>query len=895
MKQRVLTISLVCLIVLSLLTLISGCRGRVGEPGANGKSGTSAATTGTLSGTVTTQVGSLPLAGVSVTTSPVVSGATGTTDASGNFTLSVPGGAYTVTFAKQYYTTATASVNVANGVVSPVSATMAESASGYPTSLTLVASGNNVGYNQAFTLTANATDPNGDTLSYVWTGATGTGSTATATSQTFASAMGGTPAPSTDPGGFVSPYVQDNRFGILPINADTRGAKAVTVKVSDGQGGSTSASVTVNSAAVQAGVRQVAVGIPVYLNSGITNSMNAVWTGTDPNAAAVTLSTAGTGTRNPWFVPAVEGAYVISSGTKTMTIYAGKFVGAITGGGYTTKTFTTANGMWYGWVPSSTSSSITYTNWPTVAADGCANCHSSAGPGSDVITPWAQTSHATFFSRGIEGITSNSNSCTTCHTVGSDGVTANNGGYDDLVASTGFKYQKNVGAWSAMTASYPTVAAVSNIQCENCHGAQGTLSGANTGHKSSGTRVSGVASLESSTVAARVSFGADICGACHSSGTGHHFFSEWNNVNPDNGMGHSKLAQIDATGYSGHARSTDGSCARCHTAQGFVAYVPQLVSGNAGTLPAASIIWTKDNAMPQTCTACHDPHSDANENQLRLIDTLPTSMAGFGVSGVGKGALCMACHNNRNGIQCASAPTGTGACVSGLSPIGKTFLHEDNDAYAPTALDSMHDASQTEVLMGRDFFFMGNSLPMLSKHAAVEDTCVGCHMALNPQTHLSHGTPAVNTHNFYITDADRPQLCANCHSSSVNGEALVSLVEDQLGVLAKKMSADLLSRLTTTVYFGSSHTAITVTSVDYFDGSFCLNGTYTAGVCSSGNTGSITNITTDVVGNFPVVGPNDKLKKASWNWTMIERDGSKGIHNPSFITSVLNNTIAQFP
>jgi hypothetical protein len=54
----------------------------------------------------------------------------------------------------------------------------------------------------------------------------------------------------------------------------------------------------------------------------------------------------------------------------------------------------------------------------------------------------------------------------------------------------------------------------------------------------------------------------------------------------------------------------------------------------------------------------------------------------------------------------------------------------------------------------------------------------------------------------------------------------------------------------------------------------------------------LTNLTTDAAGTLPIIGPNDVLKKASWNWTMIERDGSRGIHNPTLIQQVLTNTIA---
>ena len=901
--------ALCCMLVFTIGSL-AGCKGSDGSNGANGV--LDAPTTGTVSGTVKTSVGSVALAGVSVTSNPVVTGATATTGADGSYSLSLPGGSYTLTFAAANFTTATANVNVANGVGTPANVTLAEAAGGKP-SVALVASGNNVGYGQDFTVTATATSPLGATLSYSWTGlkTSSTTNTGTATSQSFASSLAGVAAPANDPGTYTSPFIQDTRFGVLPTNADTRGTKSVTVKVDDGQGGITSVSVSVNSAPVQAGVKQVAVGIPVYLNSGITASVNAVWSLTPATGSALTatsISTVGTGTRNPWFTPDVEGAYVVTATPGgSMTIYAGKFVGAISGGGYTTKTFSktdpkagmffdTTAATWWG----AGQTSATYTNWPTVTqASSCGNCHD----GSSAINVWADwqdTAHATFFARGLEGITSNSNSCVTCHTVGSDGVTVGNGGYDDLVASTGFKYTKGIGAWSQLTTSYPTVAAVANIQCENCHGAQGTIA---SGHKTAGSGLNGNGQ---STSAVRVSYSSDDCGACHSSGTGHHNYSEWNTLNPDNNMGHSKLYQIDAgirpDGTAGHAQSMNGSCARCHTAQGFVQYVDQLASGNAGTLPASVITWDKTTAQVQTCTACHDPHDATNPNQLRIYNSIQNTMAGFGVDGVGKGALCMACHNNRNGVQCASAPTTTGACLANggaLSATGATFLHEDNDTYAPLLLDSMHDASQAEVLMGRDFFFMGDSLPMLSKHANVEDSCVGCHMVLNPQTHSSHGAPAVSGHVFYIKDADVPTLCANCHGNgTVNGEALQTFVEDQLAVLGTKMSANFVSKINTALGTGNVYLAkkqiSSAASATYFDGSFWVTGTLTSGGTTTTIKVSLTTVTTDAAGTLPVIGPNDDLKKGSWNWTMIDRDGSRGIHNPTLIQQVLTNSIAKF-
>ncbi len=881
-----------CCAVLVTFSFMTGCKG------SDGAAGASAPTTGTVSGTVVTKVGNVALAGVSVTSNPTVTGGSATTAADGSYSLSLPGGYYTLTFSKTNYTTATANVNVANGVQTPSNATMAEAASGAP-SVTVTASANDVGYGQPFSVTANATSPLGLSLSYTWTGATGSGNTATATSQTFASALGGTTNQNDVPA-----FKQDSRFGILPINADTRGTKTVSVTVSDGQGGSTSASVTVNSAAPQSGVRQVATGIPVFLNSGVNNDTTTVWNPVSFGTTTIALSTAGTGTRNPWFVPTAEGAYVVSTSTgSNITIYAGNFVGAITGGADVTKTITSTqknlwSSMWLGTVPTGVSS-VTYTNWPTVTANSnCSGCHKINGGGlaPDVFTPWSQTVHATFFARGLEGITSNSGSCVACHTAGADGVNAGNGGYDDAVAATGFVYQKGMGAWTALTQSYPSVAKMASIQCENCHGAQSTLADPDSGHQS--TAVAGEFSMS----AARVSFSSDICGQCHASGTGHHNYSEWvNSIDPDTGAGHSNKS----------VAISHPNCA-CHSAQAFVQWIDQM--NTTGKVQRNFPNVTAAVAEPQTCTACHDPHSDANPNQLRVYDSTPNLVAGFKVEGFGKGAICVVCHNVRDGQQCLSTPTATGYCANASDTA--TFLHEDGYegmVYASkavssditgtytTSASSPHDNPAGSVFAGRNAYFMGNSLPMMSKHANVEDTCAGCHMDLNPQTHVSHGASAVNTHVWYIRDQDRATVCANCHGS-VDGEALVTSIENLLSELRDAEANYILTRINS---YGPAYYYDSTTS------SYIAFTTATSVVpaLSHGNPSGTSFIVTDSTGTHSVSSTSvynsdgsqlffgnstnmaGKLFKAGWNYSLIDTDESKGIHNPTFATQSLMNAI----
>ena len=151
---------------------------------------------------------------------------------------------------------------------------------------------------------------------------------------------------------------------------------------------------------------------------------------------------------------------------------------------------------------------------------------------------------------------------------------------------------------------------------------------------------------------------------------------------------------------------------------------------------------------------------------------------------MGKGALCLTCHNSRNGAQTGSDTL--------------TFLHEDGEPYNagnPTSFSAPHQADQGDVFTGHNAYFMGANMPMTSRHAAIQDTCVGCHMTLQPKGYLSHGAPAKSGHLFRIEEADQQTLCANCHGNAVNGEGIQAQVEGQLAALATAMGNAVKTKL----------------------------------------------------------------------------------------------------
>jgi hypothetical protein len=147
---------------------------------------------------------------------------------------------------------------------------------------------------------------------------------------------------------------------------------------------------------------------------------------------------------------------------------------------------------------------------------------------------------------------------------------------------------------------------------------------------------------------------------------------------------------------------------------------------------------------------------------------------------------------SRNGIE------PTSGLWSNCNPTGTTYLHEDGDPCGDanvagtgptgpaTQYSTPHIASQGDVLMGRNAYFMGAAgTPHLSKHSNVADACVGCHMELNPD----------GVHVFEIDPAKKPQVCANCHGSTT-GEALKAQVEGLLDQLGAKIGSKIAGVLT---------------------------------------------------------------------------------------------------
>jgi hypothetical protein len=151
-----------------------------------------------------------------------------------------------------------------------------------------------------------------------------------------------------------------------------------------------------------------------------------------------------------------------------------------------------------------------------------------------------------------------------------------------------------------------------------------------------------------------------------------------------------------------------------------------------------------------------------------VYDSVTRLPNGMGVSGMGKGALCVTCHNSRMGEH-------TDTITQTTDPNGDVLTQP-----VLLSFSSPHLASQGDVTAGFNAYFMPRFTP--SRHLSVRDACVGCHVG-------------AGDHSFVVGAAS----CATCHGTNVDGVALKAANQAQLDGLrtlwASKTAAVLNSAL----------------------------------------------------------------------------------------------------
>jgi hypothetical protein len=628
---------------------------------------------------------------------------------------------------------------------------------------------------------------------------------------------------------------------------------------------------TGSNAQFSAGCKNVALGEPVYLDAMVnaaiapSNIVGVVWTLTNlPAGSQSAFTTSPLNNGVPLYN--TSDRYTGENSTPAYQLADRHYFRPDVMGSYTVKATITTVGS------GSTNLVVTITAGTYVGIATCAGCHSggvvfNGKPVPNVYPTFTNTGHASMFSRGIDGLVSNhyGKSCISCHTLGFDtNAIANNLGFDDLALIYNWTFPSVLtnGNWASMQANYPAVAALANIQCENCHGP--------------GNQHIYSQNVVGNTNAISVNYAAGDCSQCHDSLTGHSKSAEWNN---------SLHASVSRTP-SGITRP---HCVRCHTAPGFAGWAT--AGGMAmQNLHTTNVIWANSSSTnfvtyinntnyptytvegnppnttyyPITCQACHDPHNASNPNQLRMGYDVTLS-DGTVVTNAGAGGFCMECHNSRNG--------------SVTNMMAKYPLNQPN--WAGGVGFGPHDSPQADMLEGVNAITYGQTIPSAPHANVVADTCAGCHMQPVAATVVVNGVTNANpafthagghtfkmdynvTNNGVVTEVPLTDVCVQCHGTLDDFDVLSpDYVGVGYGQGIQTQVQQLLNKLSTlyppTNYWADPNKYAA-------DGKVKTSlSTYT---------------------NMPA-----KFLNAAYNFQFVKADGSMGVHNGPFAVGLLKASI----
>jgi hypothetical protein len=827
-----------------------------------------------LAGTVTNSLTDAGLSGLSIVIDPQPQGVEITTDTDGGFLQELPAGVYDLTFAHGSFTEQVKTVSILAGET-----TMADAALEPLEPVIVIASTTgDAAPGGAVDATVSIEILDGSTVqSIAWVQSNSV--TATISGETTETATVTLPAVDVFKDELVlhltePPVTQEqlppnvhlpegefpgglpDRFqvvGVNPLALEEAGHVALTVNVTTSSGTYTDHTDIHTELPwnVAGGILNVPIGRPVLLHGKTQDTYD--WSLTTTPSGSSTSLVDGT-TQNPYFTPDVAGFYTVSvtdnatdpaaPATVAIDIHAGTFAGAITG--------QDADGR------------------PLAA--GCTGCHTDGGVARDFFTPWAQTGHAEIFTNNLNTSTHYSDNCFPCHTVGFD-LGVDNNGIDDEAQYQAFLdagLLNNPGEnWTRMlddTADpdLSGVARMANIQCENCHGPNNPFSGG-----------AHMGSAEGAPSPQRVSLSSDVCATCHGEPLRHARFQQW---------------QLSA--HANYELAIDegesGNCSRCHTVNGFLAWLPILLDDDPATDPTASITvdWAPEDVHPQTCVTCHDPHdigtttgSDTNAI-IRVSGDTPPLIGGFQVFGAGRGAICMTCHNSRRGLRNDSNFA--------------DFVGTSEAARAP------HGSSQTDVLMGENAFLV--EVGVRGSHSLITDTCANCHMVQTPPPDVLSYNQGGTNHTFFASAT----ICSNCHGE-IEAEGLQTAFDANASVLKEMIEDALLTLIEDQITAGNTimvpgdtadveiADAATIESIDFGEarGRQAMTITLTDGTVlgpSRMNDITVWDATPAEIGDLYDFA-DERLIKAGWNYNLANNDGSRGVHNPPFVFGFIDASV----
>lgn len=620
-----------------------------------------------------------------------------------------------------------------------------------------------------------------------------------------------------------------NRFGVVGVSPHARvdaAAVKLDIEVTTTSGVYHTAA-TLNGNVpweTAVGTRNVPILLPVLLHGKQQASYD--WKLTAPPGSAATLIDATT--QNPEYTPDIIGTYEL-----TVTDLA------------TNKpvTLTIHAGKWTGIIDG-----VDENGRPKAAA--CMTCHVKNTPTFDLFTPWARSGHAEVFTQNVNNPNGHySQNCLSCHTVGYNAKGVKNGGIDDssdweAFLATDLLTHGGLDNWTKILTQFPNTARMANIQCENCHGPQDSPAHM----KKDGSRKT---------------LSSDTCGSCHGEPLRHGRYQQWQL---------SKHANYETA----VAEGMSPSCTKCHSAQGFVAW-----QKNNFSTADVTVKWTAEEVHPQTCATCHDPHDvgstsggPATNAKVRVTGKTPMLMSGYIADKVGTGAVCMTCHNGRRGLR------------------------NDSNFSIADATRAPHPGPQADVLMGQNLYFAKTGTR--SFHSMIEDSCVTCHMESTSAppalaNRNADGSYGGTNHTFFASNA----ICAKCHTS-IDLASVQAPFETKMEALKTQIETAIRNVMQSQIRAGNTidlggqksvKNASDIQAIEFIEshGRQGVNVTLTGG--AKVNDLSLATVKVVRPAGAPVelyALADPALGKAGWNYLTVHSDGSKGVHNPGFVSAALD-------
>jgi len=443
-------------------------------------------------------------------------------------------------------------------------------------------------------------------------------------------------------------------------------------------------------------------------------------------------------------------------------------------------------------------------NW--VGESTCAGCHPA------LATQWLTTPHSSALETHINPspFGFRNEACYQCHAVGYPPI--GTGGFIDQELTPQF----------------------ANIQCEACHGG-GNPPGAGLGHKPKpwdpaiGMMDDGAGNwVTDPSYDGSQGYG---CGVCHQ-GERHGAFNEWIESR------HATFPIFEDDGVTLQHNVSGAGCIKCHNGEYFVRIQIR------GEAPPADDLTSVDAGKAHiSCAVCHDNHNKQFEAQLRIDATAEVTIP-FGESidgtqvNAGLGNTCVMCHNGRRNIDDFNDQITNGSSHFGF-----------------------HPNSQSTTLFGiGGAEFDGVTYTRTHPHQTMNpNTCVTCHMFRAGYDETNH-TPALWGHDW----TPRWEACATCHTQITDQATFDTFKSDfQAGV------QDLLTQiedLWPAAWKDTSTTPPTLRSVE------------TAVGAGDGPPA-----------NDPAKG--DLYRKVLWDYFYVAEDGSKGIHNPNYTVGLLESAV----